>query len=105
MGASAAAAVVVARERRIVDAFSRAGATTPDRAATPDSLGVSQRLAFRILVKDAVLREAEPGFYYLDEPSWIAKQGIRRRVALVAALMAVVMLIGLSVAGLLRING
>lgn len=91
MGASAAAAAIVIRERHIVEAYRQAGAMSPDAAATPDSLGVSERMAFRILVRDAVLRQTQPGFYYLDELSWDAKQGIRRRVALVMLAIAAVL--------------
>ena len=98
MGATAAAAIV-ARERHIVDAFRRAGATRPDAAATTQSLGVSERLAFRILVRDAVLRETTPGFYYLDEPSWQAKRAIRRRVALVMLVIMALLLSGVALAG------
>src|SRR5579864_3585532 len=95
MGATAAAAIV-GKEKHIVAAFRDAGATAPGAAATPDSLGVSQRAAFNILVSDAVLRETTPGFYYLDEPSWNAKRSIRRRIAFAALGMAAV-LIGLEV--------
>ena len=103
MGATAAAAIII-RERRIVEAYRDAGATTPERAATPDSLGVAQRMAFRILVRDAVLRETEPGFYYVDEASWVAKQGIRRRVAFTMLAIVLILLAGLAVAGALQIK-
>ncbi len=95
MGTTAAAAVVI-REKHIVEAFRRAGAITPDAAATPDSLGVAQNVAFSILVRDAVLRESRPGSYYLDEPSWRAKRAMRQRVAIVALLItAVVVLVAI----------
>ncbi|HVX41960.1 MAG TPA: hypothetical protein VHB25_20530 [Gemmatimonadaceae bacterium] len=104
MGASVAAAAIVARERHIVDAYRAAGATTPDTAAAPDALGVAQRLAFRILVRDAVLRETKPGYYYLDEPSWQAKRGTRQRVALIMLMIMALLLAGMAVAGVLRIG-
>lgn len=104
MGATVAASAIVARERHIVDAFRRAGATTPDTATTTESLGVSERLAFRILVRDAVLRGSKPGYYYLDEPSWEAKRGIRRRVALVMLAIAALILASMAIAGVLHIS-
>jgi hypothetical protein len=103
MGASAAAAIVI-RERHIVEAFRGAGATRPEAATTPDSLGVSQRLAFTILVRDAVLRETRPGFYYLDEPSWNAKRGIRRRIALFMLVVLALILSGLALAGTFHVK-
>ncbi len=84
MGASVIAAVIVKRERQLVAHFRRAGATTPAAAKTPDELGVATRLAWERLVRRAVIREAAPGKYYLDEPSWEAARALRRRVAIVA---------------------
>jgi hypothetical protein len=101
MGASAAAAIVV-RERHIVEAFRRAGVTSPDAATTADSLGVSQHAAFSILVRDAVLRETQPGYYYLDEPSWNAKRNIRKRVVVAIVVAMALALAGLVFAGLFR---
>lgn len=89
MGASVAA-ILIAKERHIVDAYQRAGATTPDAAVTPASLGVDERLAFRKLVGHAVLRETTPGAYYVDEPSWRALRSLRRRLATIAVLIAIV---------------
>lgn len=73
-----------------MDAYQRAGATTPDAAVTPASLGVDERLAFRKLVGHAVLRETTPGAYYVDEPSWRALRSLRRRLATIAVLIAIV---------------
>ena len=82
MGAGAVA-VIVAKERHIVDAFQRAGAIDPRSAVVPAAIGVSERIAFRKLRQHAVLREANPGTFYLDEPSWQALRALRRRMALV----------------------
>jgi len=41
-----AVAVLVAKERRIVDAFRRAGAVDPRAAVTPSTIGVAERFAF-----------------------------------------------------------
>ena len=84
MGASVAA-VIVARERRIVEAFRRAGATLPQKALTLDAAGVAEDGAVRWLRKHAVLREASPGTFYVDEPSWRSLRAFRRRLAIVMA--------------------
>jgi hypothetical protein len=88
MGASAAAAVILLREKQIVAAFRRAGATSPSAATTPGAIGVHERLAFQKLQRRAVLREAGSGSFYLDEPSWEALRSTRRRLALLVGLLA-----------------
>ena len=89
MGAGAVA-VLVAKERRIVDAFRRAGAVDPRAAVTPSTIGVAERFAFRKLRQHAVLRQAGPGAFYLDEPSWEALRSMRRRLALMLLLLMLV---------------
>ena len=86
MGA-AGVAVILVRERHIVDAFRRAGAVDPRSAVVPTTIGVAERLAFRKLCRRAVLREASTGLFYLDEPSWQALRALRRRVALIGLLI------------------
>jgi len=84
MGAAAAAVVVA--ERRMVEAFERAGATSPAVARTPDELGVGTwSLGWRRLTDRAVIREAEPGSgrYYLDLEVWRAVRRSRRRLLIV----------------------
>ena len=78
----AAAAAIVIKEKRIVNAFRGAGATAPGAAVPPVSVGVAEGAAFRRLRRHAVLREGAPGAFYLDEPSWEACRAMRRRVAL-----------------------
>ena len=92
MAASAAAAIVI-KEKHIVEAYRFAGATSPDRAATPASLGVHERIAFRKLVGHAVLRETQPGMYYLDEPSWAALGNMRRRITTVMMTAAIIIIL------------
>jgi len=91
MGASAAAAAIIIREKHIIEAFRSAGATSPGAAVNPDALGVHQRIAFRKLKAGAALREAGPGLFYLDEPSWEAMRSFRRRIALVIGLLVLLM--------------
>ena len=87
---TAAAAVIVAREKHIVAAFRNAGALTADAAVVPATIGVSERLAFRLLRQHAVLREAQPGYFYLDELSWQALRSMRKRLALAWLLVILV---------------
>lgn len=79
----AAAAIILRKEHDVVASFRGAGATTPINARSPEELGVDQRLVFQRLVTRAVLREAGDGRFYLDEPSWHALRGIRRRLVMV----------------------
>lgn len=90
MGAVAAAAVLH-KERHIVAAYEAAGALSPASARPPAALGVREGVALRRLRARAVLREAEAGALYLDLPSWMALQAIRRRV------LVTVLLLGLAV--------
>ena len=90
-----AAAVIVAKERHIVDAFVRAGVTSPDRARTPDELGIDHLgLAWRRLRDRAVARESEPGSgrYYVDVEVWQALRRMRHRIVFV--MLAIVIAIG-----------
>jgi hypothetical protein len=88
MGA-AAAAIIIRKEKDLVAHFRAAGAISPATAMTPDALGVHQRLAWERLVTRAVIREAVPGSFYLDEPSWVALRRTRRRLAIVMLVVAV----------------
>jgi hypothetical protein len=88
----AAAAVVLIRERRVVDAFQRAGATSPERATLPSDIGVeSSGIGWRRLRERAVVRETPPdsGHYYLDVEVWRALRRTRRRVLAAVLIVAV----------------
>lgn len=95
MGANLTAAVMILKEKAIVAAFRNAGATSATTATTPAAVGIHERLAFRKLRQRAVLREAGPGLFYLDEQSWEALRRIRRQLALAAAILALV--VGLAI--------
>lgn len=91
MGASAAAAIIIKRERDLVDHFRRAGATSPQTAQSPAALGVETRLAWDILERGAIIRPGPSGTFYLDEPSWEAMGRRRRRLAIVVTTAAVLL--------------
>lgn len=94
MGA-AVAAVIVAKERAIVEAFRDVGASSIAAALPLDQVGVDENVGFRRLRSHEVIREATPGRFYLDEEVWVAVRHTRRRVATV--LLAIVVIIGIAV--------
>jgi hypothetical protein len=84
-------AVVVIKERHVAEAFERAGATSAERARAPEELGIGVHgVGWRRLTRRAIVREAGPGRYYLDVPSWQAMRRVRRQRSL--ALLLVVLL-------------
>jgi hypothetical protein len=102
MGA-AAAAIIIKREKDLVEHFRRAGATTPQTAQSPDALGVEDdNFIWRTLVKSAVIRAGTSGDYYLDEPSWEAMGRRRRRLAVIMVVAAVALGVLLFLAGTSR---
>ena len=103
MAASAAAAAVIAREKRIVAAFRAAGATSAEKAVVPQDIGVNGRVAFKKLVGHDILREAGDGRFYLDEQKWKDLRRLRHRVILIMLLIVVVA--GLAVFGYFALRG
>jgi hypothetical protein len=93
MGA-AAAAIIIKREKDLVEHFRRAAATNPQAAQSSGALGVEEgNFVWRRLVADAVIRPGAAGTYYLDEPSWEALGRRRRRVAVIIGGAAVALAI------------
>ncbi|HJQ52794.1 MAG TPA: hypothetical protein VJ825_03015 [Gemmatimonadaceae bacterium] len=95
MGAPGIAAVMRRREREVVDDFRAAGATSPERAQPYTALGFGESLALRRLHNRAVIREAAPGMFYLDEEVWATVRRTRRRIATVLILMMLIVLAGI----------
>lgn len=94
MGAVAAAAIM-RKERDLVDHFRRAGAISAEKAQSLTQLGIhDEGVAWRRLTHRAVVREAAPGRYYLDEPSWDALRYIRKRLMVVILTIAIILLLG-----------
>jgi hypothetical protein len=100
MGSAAAAAVLI-KERHVVEAFQRAGATSPERAVIPDDIGVDLAgVGGRRLLRHAVLRATPSGQHYLDEPTWVALRSTRRRMVFVLlVIVGLVALYFMTVAG------
>jgi len=93
MGSGVAVALI--KERHIVEAFERVGATTAERARTLDELGDlgvhAHGLAWHALRDRVIVREAGAGRYYVDIELWQATRRRRRRVLFVILTLAVIM--------------
>ena len=103
MGAAAAAVVVA--ERRLVEAFERAGATGAASALTPEEVGVEpSSLGWRRLTNRAVIRETAPGSgrYYLDREVWQAVRRTRMRLLVVVVVVLLGLWVYLATMGVLR---
>jgi hypothetical protein len=96
MGA-AVAAILIRREKEIVDDFRAAGATSRESAQSYTAIGLGESLGLKRLRERAVIREAAPGTYYLDEEVWTAVRRTRRRVATVFLLILALFLLGVVV--------
>ncbi len=97
MGATAAAAVIIRKERELVEHFTDAGAVSPSSARSPSDLGVHERFAWIRLVERGVIREAAPGRYYFDEPTWVALRRRRRQLSLVLMIFAGVLAVAMMI--------
>jgi len=94
MGAAAVAAIMRRREREVVDDFRAAGAISRETAQSYTAVGLGQSLGLKRLRERAVIREAAPGTYYLDEEVWVAVRRTRRRIATVFLVILVIFLLG-----------
>jgi len=93
-----AVTIILIKERQVVDAFARAGATSASTAVHPSDIAVDLGgVGGRRLISQAVLREAEGGRYYLDLVSWEALRRQRRRILFVVLL--IIALFALFLAG------
>jgi hypothetical protein len=96
MGGAAVIAIMRRREREVVDDFRAAGATSPATAQSYTAVGIGESMALRRLHDRAVIREAAPGIYYLDEEVWTAVRRVRRRIAVVMLAIVVLLFIGVA---------
>jgi hypothetical protein len=93
MGA-AVAAVLIRREKEVVEDFRAAGATSRETAQSYTAIGLGQSVGLKRLRHRAVIREGAPGTYYLDEEVWTAVRRTRRRIATVFLLILALVLLG-----------
>ena len=94
MGGAAVIAIMRRREREVVDDFRAAGATSPATAQSYTAIGLGESLAMKRLRNRAIIREAVPGTFYLDEEVWAAVRRTRQRIATVLLLIVALLLIG-----------
>jgi hypothetical protein len=95
MGAAVAAAAMMKKEREVLRHFREARAISPTAAKTLGELRVDEGIALRRLRSHAVIREAAPGAFYLDEPSYEALEAARRRMLMVVLVFTLIMLIAM----------
>jgi hypothetical protein len=96
MGA-AVVAVIIRKEKDLIAHFRTSGALSVASARTAGELGVEESFIWRRLIARAVIREARPGAYFLDEPSWEALQRSRRRMAFVMVFIVLLLMLVLVV--------
>jgi hypothetical protein len=101
MGAAAAIAIMRRREREVVDDFRAAGAISPATAQSYNAIGLGESMAIRRLHYRAVIREATPGLWYLDEEVWTAVQRTQRRVAFTMLALVLLLFAGFAM-GLIK---
>jgi hypothetical protein len=83
-------------QRRHLNAFLRAGATSPSRARPLDALGVRRDAVFDRFARFGIVREAAPGAFFLDEAVLLARLRAappRARMAVAVALATVTLVV------------
>ena len=99
-----AVAVMIIKERRMVEAFTQAGATSPASGVYPGDIAVDlAAIGGRRLIEGAIIREAGDGRFYVDLPSWEALRRRRRRVLF--AILLVIAIGFLILSGLFPLGG
>lgn len=77
----------------MVNRLRTAGAVSRETARTAEQLGITHGVILHRLRDRAVIREAGPDHFYLDEESWEAVRRSRRRAIHIAWLIALVILL------------
>ncbi len=90
MGAAAAAAVRIRKERQLVEHLVARGATDAAHAQSRETLHVEANPTWSRLERLAVLRKVESGRYYVDMPSWNAARNRRQHRVLLAVIVVLV---------------
>ncbi len=83
MGASAAAVIIIRKEKDLVRHFRDAGATSAASAKAAAALGVHERFAWAMLLRRGIIQESAPGTFYLDEAEWEESRQRKRKLAVV----------------------
>lgn len=90
---------ILRKERRIVDHFRQAGATSPSSAVSLEEMPARHGRGLRRLRDRAVIREAAPGHLYLDEEVWEAVGRMRRRTSIAVLALLVLLIVAVLAVG------
>ncbi|HTI05958.1 MAG TPA: hypothetical protein VL549_11605 [Gemmatimonadales bacterium] len=74
-------AIAAAARRRVLQAFREVGATAPARAQPVREFDRMAQRQLRHLIANGLVRETNPGLYYLDEVALYAWERRQRRIA------------------------
>jgi len=94
-------AVMMLRQRALVRAFERAGATSAAQALSAEQLGLKPGMAWHRLVGHAVLRCPGEGRYFADLANW---QRLRRRRRVIGLAVSAGLLVLLALVLLLKVR-
>ena len=83
-------------ERHAFVAFRIADATAPDRAKSLGELDLPDSMALRALTNRGIVREAEPGLFWLDERKAAERSRVRLPVLIAVTISLIVL--GLTLA-------
>lgn len=89
-------------ERHAFEAFRTADATAPERAKTLRDLALPESMALRALTNRGIVREADPGLFWLDERK--AAERSRASTPVLIAVIVVLVLIGIALAVLFKVR-
>ena len=79
--------------------FREAGAISPTSAKSLAEVPEAHSFGFSRLRRRAVIREAQPDRFYLDEEVWVALGRTRRRVSLAVLALIVLLFVGVLAVG------
>ena len=99
--AMSAAAVIAIRRKRMVKRFREAGATDPEHAVTPESLGERRTWIFDQMVEHGVFLPTQDGRFFMDDRAGVEFLRQRRRRALLIGGVLVLVFLLLWAFGLL----
>lgn len=91
MGA-AAVAVMIRREKDIVQVFQSAGAVSSETAKPLGALGLEESRHFSTLERAGIIRKGAPGTWYLDQTAWSERMLTRRRIGVMLLVMSLLAL-------------
>ena len=74
--------------------FREAGAISPSSAKSLEEVPEAHSFGLHRLRRRAVIREAAPDRFYLDEEVWVALGRTRRRVSVAVLALIVVLIVG-----------